>query len=253
MLTATIADGQLAASATLILAGSSLPSQGTGSNFGARLNMTFCNTGVSSETVALTVLRNGGTARQICSVVLATGERLVISGFGIDQLDTLKGTATDASVVDYLISIASENVPFSMTCYDANGAIKQVNTGISGSQTASGKVTAKSFGTSPKPTDTFAASMTIDVAYGFHAISASNTTSATVTFTPSGAGTAGDFLTIQTATDGTGTVTATFASTFHTTGASGTTQATTLSKFSTITFQSDGTRWLELSRVTAMG
>ena len=102
--------------------------------------------------------------------------------------------------------------------------------------------------TGPQPTDTFAATMTIDVTYGFHVVAASHTTSATVTFTPSGPGNAGDELTIVTEADSSGTVTATFASTFH----PSTTQATTLSTFSSIRFVSDGTRWVELCRTTAL-
>lgn len=75
----------------------------------------------------------------------------------------------------------------------------------------------------PAPTDTYSATMTIDVTKSLHVISAANGTSATVTFTPSAAGSAGDILVILTTTDGSGTVTATFASTFHPNG----TQATT--------------------------
>lgn len=100
----------------------------------------------------------------------------------------------------------------------------------------------------PAPTDTYAASMTIDVTKSSHIIAASSTTSATVTLTPSAAGSAGDLLTILTAADSSGTVTATFASTFHASA----TQATTASHFSSIVFQSDGTRWYEICRTTAL-
>lgn len=101
---------------------------------------------------------------------------------------------------------------------------------------------------SPQPTDTYAASMTIDVTYTYHIVAGVSGTSATVTYTPSAAGTAGDLLIIATEADASGTVTATFASTFHPSG----TQATTASHFSTITFISDGTRWLEVCRTTAL-
>jgi len=100
----------------------------------------------------------------------------------------------------------------------------------------------------PQPVDTFAATMTIDVTYSLHVISVSETTSATVTYTPSAAGTAGDVLIIVQEADSSGTVTATFASTFHSSG----TQATTASHKSSITFVSDGTIWVEQSRTTAV-
>lgn len=114
------------------------------------------------------------------------------------------------------------------------------------SLTASTVAIVKKLELSPQPTDTYASTMTIDVTYSTHVVAGVNGTSAAVTMTPSAAGTAGDVLTILTSADGTGTVTATFASTFHSSG----TQATTLSHFSSITFQSDGTRWIEIARTT---
>ena len=114
--------------------------------------------------------------------------------------------------------------------------------------TSSGRTKAGLLAVGPAPTDTYAATMTIDVTKSLHVLSVSNTTSATVTLTPSAAGSAGDILTLLTTADSSGTVTATFASTFHSSG----TQATTASKFSSIVFQSDGTRWYEISRTTAL-
>lgn len=98
----------------------------------------------------------------------------------------------------------------------------------------------------PKPTDTYGSAITIDVTKSLHVIAGVNGTSATSTLTPSAAGSAGDILTILTAADASGTVTVTFASTFHTSG----TQATTASHFSSIVFESDGTRWYEVCRTT---
>lgn len=106
---------------------------------------------------------------------------------------------------------------------------------------ATGKLTV-----APKTNDTYGATMTIDVTISHHVIVASFTTSAAVTMTPSAAGSAGDILIITTEADASGTVTATFASTFHPSG----TQATTASHFSTTCWISDGTRWLELYRTT---
>jgi hypothetical protein len=101
---------------------------------------------------------------------------------------------------------------------------------------------------SPKTNDVYSNAMTIDVSISHHVIAVSNTTSATSTWTPSTAGSAGDMLYLTTVADGTGTVTVTFAATFHSSG----TQATTLSRFSTIAFVSDGVRWVELYRTTAL-
>lgn len=101
---------------------------------------------------------------------------------------------------------------------------------------------------SPQPTDTYAATMNIDVTYSYHVVAGVSTTSATVAYTPTAAGSAGDVLIIETTATSSGTVTATFASTFHSSG----TQATTASKFSTIMFVSDGTQWNEVARTTAL-
>lgn len=99
-----------------------------------------------------------------------------------------------------------------------------------------------------QPTDTYAATMSIDVTHASHIISASFTTSSTVTFNASAAGNKGDYLEIITETDGSGSVVATFGTNLHSSG----TQTTTSSKFSSIAFRSDGTRWIELHRVTAL-
>lgn len=147
-----------------------------------------------------------------------------------------------------------------------NSAANQVNvgnvlylTGITGSDTPSATPSATGAGSilnwtvkgrsnlAGQPTDTFSATMTIDVTKSSHIISAANGTSATVTFNASAAGTKGDFLEIVTETDGSGTVTATFGTHFKSAG----TQATTLSTFSSIAFRSDGTQWVELYRTTA--
>lgn len=95
--------------------------------------------------------------------------------------------------------------------------------------------------------ETFAATVAIDATVPLHTIAAASGTSATVTFNAAFVGPAGSELTIITATDGSGTVTATFGTNLHSTG----TQATLASKFSSITFISDGTRWVEKSRTTA--
>ena len=115
------------------------------------------------------------------------------------------------------------------------------------STAVTGRMIAQLLAMGPKPTDTYGSTIAIDVTKSLHVIAGVNGTSATSTLTPSAAGSAGDVLTILTAADASGTVTVTFASTFHSSG----TQATTASHFSSIMFQSDGTRWYELCRTTA--
>lgn len=120
--------------------------------------------------------------------------------------------------------------------------------GNGATQTVGTQAIIKRLTLSPHPTDTYSANMTIDVTFSYHLVAGVSGTSATVTFTPSAAGSAGDVLIIETTADASGTVTATFASTFHPSG----TQATTASHFSSIMFVSDGTRWVEVARTTAL-
>ncbi len=113
---------------------------------------------------------------------------------------------------------------------------------------SSGGSQVSSLSVGPAPVDTYGSAITIDVTKSSHIIAGVSGTSATSTLTPSAAGNAGDLLTILTSADASGTVTVTFASTFHSSG----TQATTASHFSSIVFQSNGTIWIELSRTTAL-
>ena len=237
----TVADGQVAASAAAIYTAIK----------DRMVNVSLANTsGVNTETVLVTVVTKAGTgtARQVARFVLAPNEQGFIQGLGLSDGDVLKATTTDATTVDYLVMGCTTDFPFNVFSLDTNGAIKQVNSGVSGNQAIGGRLAANLLSMQNQPTDTYAATMTIDVTKSSHVISASETTSATVTFTPSAAGTKGDLLTILTEADSSGTVTATFASTFHSSG----TQATTASHFSSIVFQSDGTRWIELCRTTAL-
>lgn len=96
----------------------------------------------SSETVLLTLTPSGGTARRIARAVLAANEQLVLSGVPLNVNDVLKGHATDASTVDYTVSTTATDIPYSLATLDGNGALKQVNSGLTGDQTVSGNVTA---------------------------------------------------------------------------------------------------------------
>lgn len=122
----TLADGQLAASAGTILAGSSLPS---GVN-GFIVQGIFQNTAATAETVVITMQRAGGTARRIARAVLAQNEQLIVRGLGMQPDDTLLGTTTNASAVDYMIT-ASGGGPFEIITLGAAGAQKAVRSEVS--------------------------------------------------------------------------------------------------------------------------
>lgn len=149
-------------------------------------------------------------------------------------------------------SIGSGTVTYTLTAGAFVGTplvnVSQAGSTITGAATFGARMLAQLLAVGPKPADTFASTMMIDVTKSLHVISASHATSATLALTPSAAGSAGDVLIILTETDSGGTVTTTFASTFHSSG----TQACTLSTFSSILFISDGTRWVEVCRTTAV-
>jgi hypothetical protein len=127
----TIADGQVAAAAAAIVSGVSGP-----------VSLTFTNVGGLSETLVLTVVRGStGTARRIRRDVLAANEQLILAGLPLNVTDVLKAATSNASSVDYVAVAAPDGAPLRVAAYDANGALKQVNTGISGNQTASGALT----------------------------------------------------------------------------------------------------------------
>ena len=98
----------------------------------------------------------------------------------------------------------------------------------------------------PKTNDTWGAAISLDVTISNHVIAAVFATSATATITPTAAGTAGDWIFIDTVNGAGGTVVVTFASTFHSSG----TQSTQASRFSSIAFKSNGTVWIEQYRTT---
>lgn len=182
----------------------------------------------------------------------AAANNITIDGYGAE---TINGAATLVISTNYgAVALVSDGTEWKVWCsaaVAAGGTPTFTTLTVTGAtslaavaSTGRDSMTLANFG--PAPTDTYAATMTLDVTKSSHIIAGVSGTSATVAFTPSAAGTAGDLLTILTSADASGTVTATFASTFHPSA----TQVTTASHFSTITFQSDGTRWLELCRTT---
>jgi hypothetical protein len=242
-----IATGQVATSATALV--SSLVASSSGQS---AVNAYFYNHSAASQTLTLTYQFGSNSAISIFSCTLAQNQKLWLTGIPLGSNDVLLGATTTASQVDYLIQSATVNsLPIQAFLYDVDGGLissQTISNNVSGALAVTGSATAKEFVTSPSPTDTYAATMTIDVTYGFHVISASETTSAAVTMTPSAAGSEGAELTIVTIADASGTVTATFASTFHSSG----TQATTASHNSSVTFVSTGTIWVEKCRTTAV-
>jgi hypothetical protein len=222
--------------------------------------ITNCDTAAATVTLNLVV---SGTSYPMPAITLAVGDVLhyvIDQGFKVidsngrnkssSNLNSSFSGATGTNLISMpdnladalsVIDGATEYLTFTTTTASPLITAKEPFT-------VTGRMTAQLLAAGPKATDTYSSAMTIDVTKSLHVIAASNGTSATSTFTPSAAGTAGDILTIHTEADSGGTVTVTFASTFHSSG----TQATTASHFSTITFQSDGTRWNEICRTTAL-
>ena len=115
----TIADGQVAATATEITVGPS--------DDGGRVNLTFCNTGTQEETLVLTVTRgSGGTARRLKRITIQPDEQCEFSGLPLNRDDSLKGVTTTASVVDYIVSVGPADSPFRFEVQDADGIRKNM-------------------------------------------------------------------------------------------------------------------------------
>lgn len=112
----TVADGQVATTATQITAGVG--------DHARRLNVLLSNTGAQDETVTLTYSRAGGTQRRVWRGVLGANEQARICGLAVNGGDVLYGQATDAGVVDYVVSIAGPDAPLTMAVYDDSGLPK---------------------------------------------------------------------------------------------------------------------------------
>ena len=116
----TIADGTVAASATEIATGPS--------DQGGRVNVSFANTGTAEEVVILTITRGTGTARRLKRFTLGPDEQADLNGQALNKDDSLKASSTNAEVVDYVVSIAPEDTPFSFEIQDADGIRKNMGT-----------------------------------------------------------------------------------------------------------------------------
>ena len=114
-----LSGGQLAASSTAITTGAA--------NKARRLNLTLCNTGSQTETIYLTITINGSTARRLRKLTLDPDEQYFIAGLPLNIDDTLYGYSTNASAVDYIVSVAAEAADLEFHAYDEDGTPKRLN------------------------------------------------------------------------------------------------------------------------------
>ena len=112
----TIADGQVAATATEITVGPS--------DAGGWINALFYNTGDSDETLILTLSRDGGTARTLRQITLAADEAFELVGLPLNGTDSLRAQTTTASTVDYVVAIAAADTKLASCVYDSDGLPK---------------------------------------------------------------------------------------------------------------------------------
>lgn len=115
----TLADGQLAASAAALLAGANAPHTG-------RVDVLLHNTGTTEQVVQLTFQRAGGTARRLPRIVLQESEFALIGNVPMQSDDTLLGTSTTASQVDYLVNAANGG-SFRLETFSADGTGKGIS------------------------------------------------------------------------------------------------------------------------------
>ncbi len=110
----TIADGQLAATATPLTAGR---------DHARKINVILANTGTQDETIVLTYSRAGGTPRRIWYGVLSPNWSARICGLPINGADVLLGQTTDAGVVDYVVSMTGLDAPLTMVVVNDAGLL----------------------------------------------------------------------------------------------------------------------------------
>lgn len=110
------ADGQVAASATAIASDLS--------QSGQWVNGLFSNVSSTSQTLILTLSRLGGTSRRVFRAILDVDESLQVTGLPINSGDTLYAATTDASSVDYILSVAPDNTPLNIQSFNEDGILK---------------------------------------------------------------------------------------------------------------------------------
>jgi len=222
---------------------------GTTGKVGQNSTVTIADTtGAIAGTQSITL--SGATSGSVAVAATTTGGGLT-AGTGPTTLTDSAGKILSAALNTVAVAQGGTGVTASTgtvaVVLSNSPALVTPSLGVA-SATSLTVAAAGKLGILPKTNDTYSSSMTIDVTISNHIIAVANGTSATCTMTPSAAGTAGDLLFITQNADASGTVTTTFASTFHSLG----TQATTLSTHSTIAFMSNGTIWCELFRTTAL-
>lgn len=109
----SLADGQLAASASTLISGSDV---GTGF-----VSIVLANTSTVEQTVVLTFSRAGGTARRLARAVLAEGDQLIVNNLPMQGDDVVQGYATVANNVDYVVYSATSGESVTITAIDASG------------------------------------------------------------------------------------------------------------------------------------
>lgn len=118
----TIADGQLAASSTLIFSGADAPN-------GGRVNVVLSNTSTAAQTIVLTFQRSStGTQRRIARAVLRADWQMILRNLPLQADDALYGYSSDTSVVDYLVT-KDDSGPFEIVVLDSTGAVAGTTTG----------------------------------------------------------------------------------------------------------------------------
>ncbi len=108
-----IANGQVAAAAAQIVAGPGTRARS--------INVILSNTGTQDETIILTLSLNGGTPRRVWYGVLSPNWQARICGLPLNGTDSLLAQTTDASVVDYIVSVAAKEAPLTMAIYNDSG------------------------------------------------------------------------------------------------------------------------------------
>lgn len=127
----TLADGQLAAASATILG----PADGTPPG-GRYVNLSLFNTSQGGdETIILTQARGAGTPRVIAQVVLGPRCQRLVGSIALAAGDTLAGFATDAAIVDYIVTLGAAGrmtgVTLDATGTDAGTAVlRQIRFGI---------------------------------------------------------------------------------------------------------------------------
>ncbi|QJW98683.1 hypothetical protein [Frigoriglobus tundricola] len=134
----SVADGQLPTAPAALYTVPAAPAQ---LSYQATVNC-FNTSASLMQTVVITATRAAtGNTRTIHRAVLAPNEKLVVQGIPVATGDSLNGYTTTVAAVDYVVTTTGTDVPLTGTSFDANGAIKQVNSGIAGNQAVSGNLT----------------------------------------------------------------------------------------------------------------